>query len=47
MIICLQAILNVVVNLQFSLVENLWHAFWRAPASEDETKQETQPTISR
>jgi hypothetical protein len=40
----LQAILDVVVNLQFSLVETLWHTFWRAPASEDDTKQESQAT---
>ncbi|CAB3995900.1 DNA-binding RFX2-like isoform X1 [Paramuricea clavata] len=39
-----EAILDVVVNLQFSLVETLWHTFWRAPASEDETKQELQST---
>lgn len=29
----LQAILDVVVNLQFQMVENLWHHFWADPKS--------------
>ncbi|XP_046844164.1 transcription factor RFX3-like [Xenia sp. Carnegie-2017] len=37
-----QAILDVVVNLQFSMVEALWHTFWRAPLLEDESKQDSQ-----
>jgi hypothetical protein len=27
----MQAILDVVVNLQFQMVENLWHHFWADP----------------
>lgn len=27
--VCVQAILDVVVNLQFSLIEKLWQTFWR------------------
>ena len=38
----LKAILDVVVNLQFSMVEALWHTFWRAPLLEDESKQDSQ-----
>lgn len=29
MCVCLQAILDVMVNLQFPLVETLWKSFWR------------------
>ena len=28
-----QAILDVVVNLQFQMVENLWHHFWASDTS--------------
>lgn len=31
--IFLQAILDVVVNMQFQMVENLWHHFWADPKS--------------
>lgn len=32
---CLQAILDVMVNLQFILVETLWKSFWRFSLSND------------
>ncbi|XP_028412989.1 transcription factor RFX3-like isoform X3 [Dendronephthya gigantea] len=41
-----EAILDVVVNLQFALVESLWHTFWRAPSSEEESKQDSQTPIN-
>ena len=35
-VLFLQAFLDVVVNLQFTLVESLWQTFWRHP-SEDKS----------
>ena len=37
--IFLQAILDIVVNLQFNVIEVLWQSFWRNTPDEDQTQE--------
>ena len=38
-----QAILDVVVNLQFALIEALWQTFWRNPPADAQQRSATKP----